>query len=332
VSASNTFTVTPAPLASAYTAPAVAYNPGGGSATSFSIAAKASGSPTGFAVGSAATAQGGAVSITNAGLVSYTAPVGFRGNDSFTYTASNAGGTSAPAVVTVPVSNPALSATLSGSGTRGVALGGVAIAGAGGLAPYSCATTLVSGALPAGTTLASDCTIIGTPTASGSFSFTVGLTDSSQPAFTQTSGTLTLVIAAPTLTLTPSTLPGATAGVAYSQALSAGGGVAPYSYAVTTGGRDLVGYADAGGHIQCHDHRHRQRDRGQRRAVYGRAQLRADSRRADDRADAGDDPGGHRGRRLQPDADGKWRHARLYLCRDLRRVACRRHAGHGRHA
>ncbi|WP_198665920.1 MULTISPECIES: putative Ig domain-containing protein [unclassified Sphingomonas] len=235
VSASNTFTVTPAPLASAYTAPAVAYNPGGGSATSFSIAAKASGSPTGFAVGSAATAQGGAVSITNAGLVSYTAPVGFRGNDSFTYTASNAGGTSAPAVVTVPVSNPALSATLSGSGTRGVALGGVAIAGAGGLAPYSCATTLVSGALPAGTTLASDCTIIGTPTASGSFSFTVGLTDSSQPAFTQTSGTLTLVIAAPTLTLTPSTLPGATAGVAYSQALSAGGGVAPYSYAVTTG-------------------------------------------------------------------------------------------------
>lgn len=31
-------------------APAVAYNPGGGSATSFSIAAKASGSPTGFAV------------------------------------------------------------------------------------------------------------------------------------------------------------------------------------------------------------------------------------------------------------------------------------------
>ena len=234
-SAADQFTYVSAPVASAYTAPAVAY---GATGATFSLAGQVTNSPTSFAVGSATTANGGSVSINNAGLVTYSAPAGYRGNDSFTYTATNGAGTSAPATVTVPVSNPTLSASLTGSGTLGTALSGVQVVTTGGTAPYSCSTTLASGALPAGIQLNANCTITGTPTASGTFSFTANVTDSSLPSgFTQTTGSLSLVIASPTLTLSPAAgaLPAATAGTSYSQSFTAGGGTAPYSYAVTAG-------------------------------------------------------------------------------------------------
>ncbi|WP_164521812.1 putative Ig domain-containing protein [Sphingomonas sp. ABOLE] len=234
-SAADQFTYVSAPVASAYTAPAVAY---GATGATFSLAGQVSNSPTSFAVGSATTANGGSVSINNAGLVTYSAPAGYRGNDSFTYTATNGAGTSAPATVTVPVSNPTLSASLTGSGTLGAPLSGVQVVTTGGTAPYSCSTTLASGALPAGTQLNANCTITGTPTASGTFSFTANVTDSSLPSgFTQTTGSLSLAIASPTLTLSPSggSLPAATAGTSYSQSFTAGGGTVPYSYAVTAG-------------------------------------------------------------------------------------------------
>ena len=104
--ATLTVVLPPVPVVTAFTAPALAYNTGSASATTFSLAAQATNLPTGYAVGSATTANGGSVSIDSAGLVSYTPPVGFRGNDSFTFTATNQGGTSSPATVTVPVSDP----------------------------------------------------------------------------------------------------------------------------------------------------------------------------------------------------------------------------------
>lgn len=113
VTLANGFTfVPPAPVASSTTVAAVAYNTGSASATTFSLAGNVTNSPAGYDVGSATTANGGSVSITNAGLVSYTPPVGFRGNDSFTFTARNAGGLSSPATVTVPVSDPVITVTL----------------------------------------------------------------------------------------------------------------------------------------------------------------------------------------------------------------------------
>ncbi|MEP9357665.1 Ig-like domain-containing protein [Sphingomonas sp. KR3-1] len=230
----NTFTVTPTPVASSFTASAVAYNVSG---TTFSVAGHATNSPTAYAVGSATTAQGGSVSISSAGLVTYTAPTGFRGNDSFTFTATNGGGTSAPATVTVPVSNPTLASSLAGSGTRGIALSGVQINTTGGRAPYTCSTTLASGALPSGTQLNPDCTISGTPASSGNFTFTATVTDSSLGTgpFTQTSGSLTLAIASPTLSMSPAAgaLPGATVGTGYSQTFTASGGTSTYSYVAT---------------------------------------------------------------------------------------------------
>jgi large repetitive protein len=236
-SAADQFTFVAAPVASSHTAAAVAYNAAN---VNFSVAGHATNSPTSFAVGSATTAQGGSVSVDSAGLVTYSAPTGFRGNDSFVFTATNLGGTSAPATVTVPVSNPTLSFSLAGgSGTRGQALSGVQINTTGGRAPYNCSTVPASGSLPAGTAINADCTITGTPAASGTFNFTATVTDSSLGTgpFSQTTGALSLTIAAPNLALSPGAgaLPGATAGVSYSQLFSTSGGTSPYTYAVTAG-------------------------------------------------------------------------------------------------
>ena len=126
--------VIPAPVASNFTSSGAAYNTGSAGATTFSVASQATYDPTSYAVGSATTAQGGSVSVDSAGLVSYTPPVGFRGNDSFTFTATNAGGTSSPATVTVPVNNPTLSISRTGSAQQGVALS-VVMGTLGGLYP-----------------------------------------------------------------------------------------------------------------------------------------------------------------------------------------------------
>lgn len=236
-SASDQFTYVAAPVASSFVASALAYD---ASNATFSVAAHATNSPTSYAVGSATTAQGGSVSVDAAGLVTYNAPVGFRGNDSFIFTATNASGTSSPATVTVPIQNPVLVSTFPvDSGVRGTALSNVRIDTAGGRSPYSCSTTLNSGALPSGTQLNSDCTITGTPAASGSFTFTAVVTDSSLGTgpFTQTTDPLVLTISAPTLTLSPAAgaLPDGSVGTGYSQSFTAAGGTSPYTYARTSG-------------------------------------------------------------------------------------------------
>ncbi|MBN9221586.1 MAG: Ig-like domain repeat protein [Mesorhizobium sp.] len=250
-SASTSFTYVAAPVGSSFTASAVAYN---ATAVNFSVAGHVTNSPTSYAVGSATTANGGSVSVNSAGLVTYSAPTGFRGNDSFTFTATNLGGTSSPATVTVPVSDPALTSTLTGSGTRGTALSGVQINTTGGRTPHSCSTTPASGALPAGTQLNSNCSISGTPEASGAFIFTAEVTDSSMGTgpFTQLTGSLTLSIAAPTIGLSPAagSLPGGTVGTGYSQSFTANGGTSGYGYASTSGtlppGLTLAGNTLAG--------------------------------------------------------------------------------------
>ena len=104
------------------------------------------------------------------------------------------------------------------------------LAASGGVGPYG--FTVTAGALPAGLTLSSTGNLSGTPTASGTFNFTVTATDANGQTGTRA---YTLMIAVPVLTLTPATLPSGIVGVAYSQAFSTSGGLAPYSYAVTAG-------------------------------------------------------------------------------------------------
>ncbi|MFG6466295.1 fibronectin type III domain-containing protein [Roseateles sp. BYS87W] len=166
----------------------------------------------------------------------YTPAAGYAGPDSFTYSASNAFGASS-ATVTVNVGSATLSyapAPLA-PGVGGAAYSQSVAGASGGAAPYSYA--VASGALPAGLSLAANGTLAGTPTAGGTFQFTVTATDSSTGAgpFRATSGLLTLTIRAATVALAPASLARAQVGVPYSQALSATGGNAPYSFSVSAG-------------------------------------------------------------------------------------------------
>nr|WP_100877043.1 putative Ig domain-containing protein [Janthinobacterium sp. 64] len=276
---------------------------GGGTATSVTVATAAS--------HGTATASGTAIT--------YTPTAGYSGTDSFTYTATNAGGTSSAATVTITVSAPILTLTPAslGNGTTGTPYSAT-ISAAGGTAPYSFAIT--SGSLPAGLILnTATGALSGTPTASGAANLTITATDansvtSSKPytlvigvqapvanavsatvaanssanpitlslgggtatsvtvataashgtatasgtaiTYTPTAGysgtdsftytatnaggtssaaTVTITVSAPILTLTPASLGNGTTGTPYSATISAAGGTAPYTFAITSG-------------------------------------------------------------------------------------------------
>jgi hypothetical protein len=207
-SAALSLTISPpaAPALTAFTAGSVGYGSSGAvidvatgtSATNGPTAWLVSKNGVGFAA-SAQSANSGAinVSINNAGVATYAAPATYRGDDTFYVRATGAGGDSNVVAITVPVANPNLTISASGSGTIGAALSSVQVTTTGGAAPYSCATSVSSGALPAGTQLNGNCTITGTPSVSGTFTFTVTVTDSStgNGPFTQTSGSLSLTVA-----------------------------------------------------------------------------------------------------------------------------------------
>lgn len=104
------------------------------------------------------------------------------------------------------------------------------LTGAGAVAPYT--FTISSGDLPVGLTLAADGLLAGTPTASGTFPFTVQIQDANGQ---QGTVGLSLTVSVPTLTVTPASLEAAQFGIKYSQQLAVSGGIAPYNYTVTAG-------------------------------------------------------------------------------------------------
>jgi len=107
------------------------------------------------------------------------------------------------------------------------------ITASGGTSPYSYAVT--AGALPAGMTLSSAGALSGTPTAGGSFNFTITATDSTGGTPLTGSQAYTLTVNAPTILVSPISLQDGTLSVAYSQVITASGGTAPYTYAITGG-------------------------------------------------------------------------------------------------
>ena len=106
----------------------------------------------------------------------------------------------------------------------------------GGISPYSFAVT--AGALPAGTSLnAATGVLSGTPTAGGTFNFTVTATGSSTGIGSPHTGSraYALTIAAPAIAINPASLPNASIGINYSQTLTSTGGTAPRTFSITAG-------------------------------------------------------------------------------------------------
>lgn len=120
-------------------------------------------------------------------------------------------------------------------GTVGVAYSAT-VAASGGTAPYTWSVS--SGTLPAGLSLSSAGALTGTPTAAGTSTFSLSVSDSGSPAQTATLAATLVIAAAPPPTLvitTTSPLTPGTVGVTYSATLAASGGTAPYTWAITTG-------------------------------------------------------------------------------------------------
>jgi uncharacterized repeat protein (TIGR03803 family) len=107
----------------------------------------------------------------------------------------------------------------------------------GGTPPF--AWSLTSGQLPPGLTLAKTGTLSGTPTSSGTYSFSVQVVDSGAPQQIA-SGPFSISVAgggsgSSTLSITTTNLPSGFSGSAYSSALIATGGTLPYSWTVSSG-------------------------------------------------------------------------------------------------
>jgi len=101
----------------------------------------------------------------------------------------------------------------------------------GGTAPYTWAIS--SGTLPSGLSLSTSTgAITGTPTAAGTSNFTARVTDNVAATATKA---LSIVVNATTLSITTSSLPNGMVGSAYSQTLTATGGVTPYTWSLQSG-------------------------------------------------------------------------------------------------
>ncbi|MEO8137172.1 MAG: Ig domain-containing protein, partial [Betaproteobacteria bacterium] len=153
----------------------------------------------------------------------------------YTVRATNAGGTSTPATITVQVSAappPTLSTAALPSGTVGVAYSATATA-SGGSPPYT--FSIVAGTLPAGLTLSTSGVLSGTPATAGSYSFTMRVTDAVGGADSRAYAIAITAVTVPQPTLSPATLPSGTVSAPYSVTATAAGGTPPYAFSIVTG-------------------------------------------------------------------------------------------------
>jgi large repetitive protein len=151
------------------------------------------------------------------------------GTFSFTVKVTDHAGLSATEPVTMTiVPGPSLNFPAPPTGwTRTVYLDTLTVSG--GTSPFTWSVS--SGSLPGGISLSADGNLTGTPTATGTFSFTVKVTDANGQTATQ--ATSITINAGVSTTFSPP--PAAVVGAPYSFTLTATGGTTPYTWSVNSG-------------------------------------------------------------------------------------------------
>lgn len=207
-----------------------------GTAFSATLAATGGTAPYTWSVSSGALPIG--ISLSSSGVISGT-PTG-NGTSSFTVKVTDSTTPAAQTAQSLSITVVAAVTPVSiignsvPSGQVGTAYSSTLTA-SGGTAPYSWGIS--SGSLPGGLTLSSAGTISGTPTASGSFTCTVKVIDSTAPTAQTASESLTLAVAAAVtpVSITTTSLPAATQSAAFLAALVATGGTTPYTWSISAG-------------------------------------------------------------------------------------------------
>lgn len=220
----------------------VVTDPNPPSVTSPSSVAAVQGSPLSFQL----TSAGGTPPITWS-VVSGALPAGLslnpatgavtgtpsaQGDFAVSFKASDAQGRSAQKLITISVGAPVLTIT---TGAIPAAQKGAAFShqleAAGGKPPYKWALT--GGALPAGLLLSGTTGVIaGTPSAVGSFGFSVDVTDADSHSSRKA---LSITVAPPPLSLSAATSVDALKGTAFNYQPTASGGTPPYVWSITAG-------------------------------------------------------------------------------------------------
>ncbi len=225
VGASQTFTLQP------FTALVIGTTSLGGATVGSAYSATLAGSggtqPYRWTVDAGSLPSG--LSLSESGLISGTPLT--AGTTNFTVRLTDSGGASVTKPLSIVAANPAALSVVTPSlpdGLAGAAYSATlsAVSGSG-----SYTWSLASGALPAGLSLSSAGVISGTPSASGSSTFTVRVTDASSATATRT---FTLSVSG-SLAISTASLPDARTGAVYSATLSVSGGIGPFAWTRASG-------------------------------------------------------------------------------------------------
>ncbi|MDX6384139.1 MAG: large repetitive protein, partial [Blastocatellia bacterium] len=179
------------------------------------------------------TQAGGSVTLNTNGSFTYTPPSGFTGTDDFTYNATNGISPDDTAKVTINVTPPCPTITVTNPATTSGPAGtpfSQTFTQTGGVGTTN--FTLNSGTLPTGLTLHSGTGVLdGTPTQGGTFPITVKATDSN--ACTGIGPTYNLTITCQTITVTNPGVNTGTVNAAFSQTFTQSGGIGTITWSET---------------------------------------------------------------------------------------------------
>lgn len=152
------------------------------------------------------------------------------GTANFTVTVTDSFGQSENKALSIVV-NPAVSVTTTSLPGGQVSISyNSSVAATGGTLPYGWAIT--AGALPTNLGInGSTGAITGSPTAAGTFNFTVTVTD----GVGQTANKALSIVINPAVSVTTTSLPGGQVGVSYNSSVAATGGTLPYGWSITAG-------------------------------------------------------------------------------------------------